>query len=720
MLSPRIDSISDNRKSFLHAPKLALIVALFGALAVVCASAQAQENVMQIKANMVVDTPEELLALVDRAKAKGANVVKFADTKLNRFGLGESPGELWEDRMREFVDGVKARDMELILNTVTIGYCSSLIASNTNLASGYPVVDQQLRRVGDNLVPIKSSNLANGGFEQAAGNTPEDWNFQDAAGIRTFIDTSVKRSGNASFRSEARDGESSRVSTTFDVKPFHQYTLKFWVRAENLTAANLLAVVRDDNDKTRTLTNQRFSTERDNGGRAYFNRPNDLSLGWTQMKLAFNSLDATRVNLGLSVFGGQNGRVWFDDVSVQDTPSLNWLVRDDLPTAVRNQSSGRDLQFGSDVTPIVDNKLGDVPFPGSFETYHAPPAIKVASNANIDEGDIVSLSGYHALVTFNGQTSCSWNNENVFARMKQVHQTLQAEYQPSGFLLNYDEIRTGGYEPSDVDNFANSGAALAASIERAYNDLFEVAPNAKHYFWSDMVDPFHNAIANYYQINNTLDGSWLTLDPSRVILVTWWEGQKITNNGPNSLKFFSDLGFKQVLGAFYDADVEDNFNRWQEAAEGVSGIIGGMYATWTSPPNYSQIEAFGDLWWQGALGESDTIDELNDFTFNQTLLPGNTYTISVPYQASRARDMALSLQNTDDGWSTQGFARVQVDSGDGVANFSITVSQTAAEGDAYALTAYLMPTGGQWDTRLDHISLMDLRMNQANSGGTSD
>lgn len=666
-------------------------------------SASAQDNVLQIKANMVVDKPEDLLVLVDRAKAKGANIVKFSDTKLNRFGLGESPGAEWESRMQAFVAGVKERDMELILNTVTIGYCSSIIASDPNLATGYPIENQQLRVTGNTLTPVNSATIENGGFEFSTANDPDVWQFQDAAGVRTFIDTSVKRSGNASFRAEARDGESSRIFTTFNVKPFHQYTLKFWIKTENLSAANLLALVRNGNNKERSLTNQNLSVERDrgDGGRAYFSSPDELNLDWTEIKIAFNSLDASEVNLGLTVFGGRSGRVWFDDVTIEDTPTLNWLVRDDLPISLVNQTTGTSLEQGADVVSIEDPNLGRIPFEGSFETYHAPPVVTLASNDNLANGDIVNLSGYHAGVTARGQTACSWNNQALFARMKQIHETLEAAYSSTGYLLNYDEIRNGGYEPSDLE-FSTSGAALAASIERAYSDLFAIAPNAKHYFWSDMVDPFHNAKANYYQVNNTLEGSWLTLDPSRVTLVTWWEGQKITDIAPDSLQFFADLGFEQILGAFYDADVQDNFNRWQTAAQGVPGILGGLYASWTSPPNYSRIEAFGDLWWQD--NTTGTLDEVSPFNFEQTLTPGSVVTIRVPYNASQSRDMALSLQNTDDGWSTAGFSRVKVAPGAGMAEFEITVSETAAVGSAYALTAYLMPAGGTWQTRLNHTS----------------
>lgn len=698
---------TDSLARFTHSTTFYLfaLLALLGG----SASAFANENALQIRANMVVDTPEALLAVVDRAKASGATSVQYSDTKLNRYGVGLYPGAKWEERTRAFIEGVKARDMDIILNTVTIGYCNSILASDTNLATGYPIINQALTAQGNKLVPISSASITNGGFERADGNNAQDWTFQDAPGSRTFIDSNIKRSGNSSFRADARDGEMSRVITKFEVKPFHQYTLKFWVRTQDLTARNLLVIVRDDNNLDRSLTNQRMSIAQEVGSRQYFSSPNDLSMPWTQMRIAFNSLDATTVNLGLSIFGGQAGSIWWDDVSISDTPTLNWLVRDNLPRSVE-KANGQSLGFGADVAPIVDAKLGMSAFEGNYDTYHAAPEVSIASSANIADGDTVLLNGYHTVVTQSGQVSCSWNSEETYAKMKQIHETLEREFQPTGYRLNYDEIRTGGYEPTDTSK-GTSGDALAASIERAYQDLFAIAPASKHYFWSDMVDPFHNATENYYQINNTLDGAWTTLDPSRVTLITWWEGVKITELGPDSLAFFSNLGFKQVLGAFYDADVQDNYDRWQAAASGIDGILGGLYASWTPRGDYSQIEAFGDLWWQNDTGTS-VIDDISVFTAPLTVLANQSYDIDIPYQASEDREIVLALQNKDEQWKIEGTSRTLVSAGDGVANLQISLRAGATPGDSYAFTAYIKPVGGNWESRLDRETVKNISVPQ--------
>ena len=562
-------------------------------------------KVLHISANLVVNTADELLTYVDRAKASGANAVFYSDSKLMSFGLNGTAGSRWDTEIRQFVDGVKARNMKLHFLTIVMGFSGPLLADNPNLTTGYPIKNQLLRAVDGELRPISTAALANGGFENYTDDRPDAWGFQDAVGERTFIDTEVKRSGQASFRADAQNGASSRIFTSLPVKKFHQYTLRLWIKAENLTADNLLVLVRDENNLDRNLTNLRLSTPREGGGRTYFNRPNDLTLDWTEVRIAFNSLNATEVNLALTVFGGQQGSVWWDDVSVLDTPVLNWLNRDDLPRSIAHRD-GTALQFEQDVFLPVDEQLGQSRFPGSYDTQHSSPTVRIKSSARIQNGDTVAISGYHALPTANGQVSASWNNPEIYRKMRTVHQALQNEFQPDGYLLNYSEIRTGGWEPSDTQ-YATSGQALAASIQQAYADLSEVAPQAEHFFWSDMVSPEHNAVANYYQVNNTLDGSWNTLDPEKVTIATWWEGEKITRKGPSDLAFFSDLGFKQLVGAYYDEDVADNYNRWQTAAEGVDGIIGSVFATWIK--NYSNIEAFGDLWWSAA---SDSDGSLSD------------------------------------------------------------------------------------------------------------
>ncbi len=558
------------------------------------ADAQAGDKLIHVIANLVVDRADDLLQTIDRARAKGADTVIFSDSKATLWGANLPVGDAWLTEMRRLYDGVKSRNMKFVFETISIGYCSSLLAADPNLATGYPVIDQPLRVTGGTLKPVSTADLVNGDFEQSTNNAPAGWGYQDAPGERTFIDRTVAKSGGASLRAEAVGGASSRIFTTFTVKPWHQYTVRLWMKTQNLTADSLSVLVRDESGD-RSLTSQHLSLpSADGSNRQALTRASNLTVDWTEMKFSFNSQDKTVVNLALTVFGGNSGRVWWDDIRIEDTPTMNWLVRDDLPSTAK-VADGSALALGTDMAAPRDPQLGQFGYTGRYSNYHAP-TYPAALNANrLREGDIVRLSGFHTLVTTDAQVGCSWHNPQIIALMRGVHEKIYNNFKPDGFLLNYDEIRTGGFEPTDVA-YGTSGAALAASIQKAYADLEAVAPGVRHFFWSDMVDPNHNARADYYQIANTLDGAWKTLDPTKVTIINWWERENISNKGPASLKFFSDLGFKQLLGAFYDEDVKDNHQRWQAAMQGIPNISGSMYTTWAN--NYSQIEAFGDLWWK--------------------------------------------------------------------------------------------------------------------------
>jgi hypothetical protein len=60
-----------------------------------------------------------------------------------------------------------------------------------------------------------------------------------------------------------------------------------------------------------------------------------------------------------------------------------------------------------------------------------------------------------------------------------------------------------------------------------------------------------------------------------------------------ALKWFSDRGHPQIIAAYYDGNVSKNLERWQTAADGVSGIIGYMCTTWRN--HYDDMETFAKI-----------------------------------------------------------------------------------------------------------------------------
>ncbi len=82
-------------------------------------------------------------------------------------------------------------------------------------------------------------------------------------------------------------------------------------------------------------------------------------------------------------------------------------------------------------------------------------------------------------------------------------------------------------------------------------------------------------------------GAWDGLDAT-VDIVNWNSGK-----AQSSLNFFSQRGHQQIIAAYYDEDAARNLERWRAAAQGVPGISGFMYTTWSK--NYDDLEEFAKL-----------------------------------------------------------------------------------------------------------------------------
>ena len=100
-----------------------------------------------------------------------------------------------------------------------------------------------------------------------------------------------------------------------------------------------------------------------------------------------------------------------------------------------------------------------------------------------------------------------------------------------------------------------------------------------------MFDPNHNAVDNYWLNRGTMKGSWEGVDKD-VTISNWNRGRMVP-----SLKFFSERGHRQILATYYDAgNWKQGTQKWLTAAEGVPGIDGIMYTTWSN--DYRHLEEF--------------------------------------------------------------------------------------------------------------------------------
>lgn len=526
---------------------------------------------LQVDANVTV-----VQALLRRAKAAGYNGAVLADYKLSV--LDRVPENYFRNAAA-IKETARTLGIDLYPAVMPVGYSNGLLAHDPNLAEGLPVRDA-LFVAGEgraDLAPDPTVRLANGDFEQAEGNKLAGWNLQDAPGAGTFADRAVRHGGAQSLRVEnigAANAPSGngRVQQKIAVSPFRQYHLSVWVRTEEFeTPGEVRTAILASAGRSLAYNNWRVERTQD----------------WTRYHTVFNSLDNRELLVYLGVWGGRGGKLWWDDAEIEEIGLLNVLRRPGCPLTVRGED-GTAFAENRDFEPVRDERMGVVPWPGEYEVYHAPSAIRLTPNSRIRNGQRLRVSFYHAVTIYDGQVTCCLSEPKVYDLLADQARRVNALLVPPGFLMSHDEIRVANWCRACEARHQTPGALLADNTRRCAALLRKVNPKAAIFVWSDMYDPNHNAVDDYYLVNGTWAGSWEGL-PKDAIVLNWHFGKR-----RESLPWFARRGHSQILAGYYDG-APGQIRTWLDDAKNVPGIVGVMYTTWAS--RYDDLEAFAQAAW---------------------------------------------------------------------------------------------------------------------------
>jgi hypothetical protein len=516
--------------------------------------------------NLQVDAEaDEVLRLIDRSRKAGYTGIVLADHKLNR--LGDVAPEWFRnaDRVKKAAAAAK---LELIPAVFPIGYSSGLLYHDPNLAEGVPVRDAPFVAKGARVVPAADGRgIENGDFETADGNKFSGFGLQDGPGKSTFADRDVVAGGKQALRMKDAAGN-CRVNQLLKVRPWACYRMSAKVKTKDFKGGDckLLALAADG--RSLTFHEVRLKPTQD----------------WTELEVIFNSLGYDQVTGYLGVWGGFKGTVWADDWKLEEMSLVNVLRRDACPFQVTSADGGTVYEEGKDFQPVKDPKLGQGPGGrGEYDFRHAGAEIRLTPASRIKDGTPLKVSWYHPVVVHAGQVPCSLTDPKVFALLKDQAKRVQAAFKPKTWLMSHDEVRVAGWDR--LGEKRTPGELLAENVRQCVGILRGVAPSARIAVWSDMFDPHHNAVDNYYLVNGPLKGSWEGL--SKDVIVVNWNGGKAAD----SLKWFADRGHKQVIAGYYDSDDQYDVKYWDRAAQGVKGVTGFMYTTWHR--RFDKLEAFG-------------------------------------------------------------------------------------------------------------------------------
>lgn len=534
---------------------------------------------LQVKENL-----SKAEAILRRAAAAGYNGIVLADYKLNI--LDRVPRHYFEHarRLRQLAHELH---LEIIPTVAPMGYSHGLLAHNPHLAEGLPVERAPFVVEGSTvrLTSELHDPLPGGRFEQHRQHRVMGWDFQDGAGQFSFVDTTVKHSGQSALKWDhpgrhAAGGETNgRVARKVSVSPWRQYHASVWIKTQDYQAADSVRL---------------FAMGADGRLLSYANLGVEPTQDWKQHHIVFNSLENREIRLYCGTWGARGGVLWMDDLQLEETAFVNLLRRDGCPLVVTDEA-GTVYTEGRDFQRLEDPLLGRVPWEGDYEVWHAPPRLMLTPGSRLQDGQKLFISFYHTLTIYDHQVTCCLAHPEVFTILEDQVRRVHEVFAPQTFFLSHDEIRVANWCGSCRREGRTAGQLLADNVRECLRIVRTIQPDARLCIWSDMFDPHHNARDNFYLVNGDLKGSWEGLPPEMMIVN--WNHQHTAE----SLEFFAQRGHEQMLAGFYDGDPR-SISAWLTTARRVYDqkaskprAVHVMYTTWRG--DFSQLEAFAQAAW---------------------------------------------------------------------------------------------------------------------------
>jgi hypothetical protein len=520
-----------------------------------------------------IETQEKVQNIMDimlRAKQAGYNGVVLGDFKIEI--LDKAPADYIKN-LQTIKDYAHEIGLETYPVVLSVGYGTAFLSYDPNLAEGFPVKDAVfIARSGEaDVLTDPDIILKNGDFESYKADTFSEWNLQDDPGKKTFSDDTIKHSGESSIRMTASGN--CRVAKVLNVKPFRSYHLSIWIKTEGVKNPDGISSIVIGNNINKDLAYPKWDVS--------------STQEWKKYDLVFNSLNNTKVLLYIGTWDGKGGSFWLDDASIEETGLTNIIRRDVYPLIVKDEN-GTIYVEGQDFEEVKDPLLGKAPMNGSYDMYHKGPTIKLTQNSRIVDGTRLFVSYYHVFPVYGSQVSVSLTDPKSKELFRKQIISVKDFYKPLGYYLNYDEIRAGNW---GIDAKTTEGKLIADSISENIDMIHSISPKAKIFVWSDMFDPYHNSIDNYYLVNGTVDGSYEGLNED-VIIINW----NFQKDRKDTIQFFADRNNKMILAGFYDTTPE-MIEGWLADASEIenANIIGVMYTTWEN--DYDHLEEFARSAW---------------------------------------------------------------------------------------------------------------------------
>jgi hypothetical protein len=505
-------------------------------------------------------------ALIDQAAAAGYSGMVLWDS-----GIDFLQDSWWNSSyMSQVIAYAQSKGLAVMPVVGTCGY--EVLLHNPNWAEGERVIGTQFRvdLTGTTLQMVNSfPGLVNGSFE--SGQTA--WFGYGDAGVG--VDKTVAHTGGASALI-ANAPANARLAQSFAVQPWRQYHVRMFNKTQNFQGYSQVEVFADNN----------FAYLR-------VNQPLTLAAnqGWTQWDYTFNSGPHSSMTILTGVWGGSQGDLWFDDISLEETGLIYVLRGNSTPLSVYDPNNPANVyQENADFGAISDPQLSGAS-PYFQDNWHAPMVVPVSSGGSLKPNQLVAMNWYAIQPVYGAAIASLTDPGPAQLRIQNAAAVGAVFPNAAGYFFNYDEMRNMDSTASAKAMNMTPAQLLDWHFNQTYSIFRGLKPQAPIYVWGDMFDPNMNAVDNYYLVEGDLTGSWTGL-PADVILMNWNLSALNT-----SAAWFAGLNaqqpvaHQQVIAGYYDSG-NGAASAATELAQvsGIPGVMGLMYTTWQD--DYSQLGPF--------------------------------------------------------------------------------------------------------------------------------
>lgn len=520
---------------------------------------------------------KKLADLIPRAKAAGYNGIAFAAGGTGSFEyMLVKPSSSYYSNFAAIVKKAEDAGIELI---PTGANPSGIAQLDPSLLEAFPVSETPFSVASGKATNISSNVLTNSSFDPDA----KGWSM-DKDSV-SFDNTVSHGSGGAIKLDQAAQSKvthkmSRLMRKITGLTPHRAYRLSFWIKTSNYDSP-LRAMIFDKVVSQPVFYNYNNPLGWSTVDGSWSTKANSVAptQAWTQYSLDFNSVDHDTVMLFIGAWdvGAATGAAWIDDITLTEVGLAHTLQRASLPIKVTSADGG--TTYSADTDYIVDVE-----------------ALKIPLGSKIKDKSNVKVSWYQSAKYMESQyntpaSACSARYFELATDVLQKTDTLMNH--PKGYFMYFDEWRVMNWDPACGD--ISAGTYLKNTTQKVQNILLSINPDYDMYIWNDMFDPTHNAVERYWTVNGSLSKAWEGLHP-RTTVMNWnpFKAQQV-----NSLKFFSDLGLKQMIALYYDDNATLTATKdWMDSlvsaqAAGASGVEGFMFTTWRG--NYDDLEKVADF-----------------------------------------------------------------------------------------------------------------------------